>query len=1789
MLYKNSLLAGDANINELIESCGHIVPNDAREEGYMRTFTFNVVNAKPVSVPIKYEPIPEDYEYEESLVTEGSTRTIEGVKPGDETDADRWVFDHWNVYPCDASTGAPDKTNPVASSQYAALFGDQFDATSEKTTITCTAAVNDAYLFEPEYNQLPTCTLRIPESYDSTNSVYSYTSKTVACDPDKPVSISLETVKPGAAAEGSKWEFTGWNVYTYDATTGAVGAEPVSSDQYATLFGEDFKAWSKTTSVKNLTNQSYLFEPSYESYEDDAKSVIAVPKSYDAEHEKYNYITTEVSYDNDNPKTVDLQGVPGEVSNFTRWTVYPYDVSTGEADTAHPVSADDYEKLFGPDFDPAKENTSVQNNTRDPYLFAPTYSRALIPAVLEYNFFHSYGNGTGPCVIQAQIKRIVSGTVVDLPATVKEYVDYGNDTIELVQPVFAWDYESSGVWFWNGHSYSRPFRNNNQVVVLNLYHENCPRTTGSISLYPTPLDEMANAMGGATGCENLETINLGEGIESVFEFYDNPNLATVDLPGSLKRIESETFKNDKKLRNITLPSGLQVIGSSSFKNCSALSNINIPDGIYMDSSAFEGSGLTHVTLPGNTQYGIKNWNDYFVAGSSMFKNCKKLWSVTMQDNANTVPAQMFRGCSSLTDVNLPITLQSIGSYAFEGCTDLQEITIPENVSTIGASAFRNCSNLESIVIPEGVTRIEKNTFQNCTSLESVTLPSTINYIDDEAFRNCPKLHIVTIPDNVTEIGAYAFEGCSSLDSINIPAKTETINRGAFANCEALASVNVVDNGETLKVLGGSFVTDGKTIYDQEWFGAFENCKNLVSIDLRDNTTLIGEAAFRNCSKLKNIGIGSNVTSIQSEAFKNCVALESITLSDTLKTIWYEAFANCQELVVTSFGNSLEFIGRSAFANCKKLGEVVLPETVTEIQNHAFYRSGVTSINIPDGVETIEKGTFRESSLNEITLGSGLKSIGEYAFEDCLSLNAPTFPNGLETIDEYAFYNCDSFYFNNLTIPGSVEKLDDRAFGFCSSLSRLTLCDGVSGIDSDAFTGSVVHYLSVNGTTDVSCKTHFGELYSNSLSKSVRHLTVRGTETNKNGFRYFEKLTDVTFENGFETIGESSFQSCENLKTIIIPDSVKTIDNYAFAYCVSLGDSVEGVNIGSGVETIGKGAFSCTGIRSLTIPDSVKTIDLIAFSICNNLYDVTIGDDTSLTTIDSKAFQGCEYLGCLTVPGDKNFNYDGLPKVAELTVTGDSINSGAFANWPNLREATIADSVKTVGSNAFANGERFNTVKIGMNVETLPASAFDGCPIEDVTLNGNGSFNFDNLPKSTIRNINVKGEALKQNAFTGYPELSSVNFDNTVSSIGANALSNCPVLGEIELPDSVKTIGDGAFQSCTYLSDVELGNKVTSIGDRAFSGCISLPEIELPDSVTTIGTAAFSGCSSLEGIAIPDKVTSVSAQAFYNCTSLETALLFEGVQNVSELAFANCSSLRTLSLPSTLRTIGDNAYNSCSKLKNLTIPRSVASIGASTFKDCTDLETAFVWGRTTTVGTDVFANDPDLTIYAYDSSPTDFYALSAEIPFFPIVNTHLDNDGYEDEPITEIQTVEDNDTGFGLYMDVFNNLEMLGVQLKTDEGTNDMRFVAVLNEGIVAEATRNHDIEDYGFVIAKTSKNSTYATSEENIQKITLGAPNTMTLSCRKTSNKVSGNYGIYSTSDTKYKYITLGIKNVDKNPTQGLAVRFYVKTHSGRTYYAKYNIDYTGCAASYSLLFEGDNTATFKDEWKDMPLYEEGE
>ena len=154
-------------------------------------------------------------------------------------------------------------------------------------------------------------------------------------------------------------------------------------------------------------------------------------------------------------------------------------------------------------------------------------------------------------------------------------------------------------------------------------------------------------------------------------------------------------------------------------------------------------------------------------------------------------------------------------------------------------------------------------------------------------------------------------------------------------------------------------------------------------------------------------------------------LFEITLPLSLKTVGFNSFYGCDQmkrasvpaLVASSLPNSLEevelisgtSIANGAFKKFNNLCRIVLPDTITEIGESAFFGcASLESIKLPDSITSLEKNVFSGCyALKEIVIPSSVTSIGEAAFSGCKSLEKITMPSNLQTLGKNAFAGCTS--------------------------------------------------------------------------------------------------------------------------------------------------------------------------------------------------------------------------------------------------------------------------------------------------------------------------------------------------------------------------------------------------------------------------------------------------------------------------------------------------------------------------------------------------------------------------------------------------------------------------------------------------------------------------------------------------------------------------------------------------------------------------------------------------------------
>ena len=190
-----------------------------------------------------------------------------------------------------------------------------------------------------------------------------------------------------------------------------------------------------------------------------------------------------------------------------------------------------------------------------------------------------------------------------------------------------------------------------------------------------------------------------------------------------------------------------------------------------------------------------------------------------------------------------------------------------------------------------------------------------------------------------------------------------------------------------------------------------------------SVTSIGGYAFCGCISLTSITIPESVTSIGENAFIFCEALTSITIPNSVTSIEVAAFAYCSSLISITIPNSVTSIGIAAFASCSSLNSIVVEGGNTVYDS----RENCNAI-IETETNTLIAGCQTTTIPNSVT------SIGNEAFEGCISLTSITIPNSVTSIGGGAYSGCSAL--TSITIPNSVTSIGGGAFSGCSALADI---------------------------------------------------------------------------------------------------------------------------------------------------------------------------------------------------------------------------------------------------------------------------------------------------------------------------------------------------------------------------------------------------------------------------------------------------------------------------------------------------------------------------------------------------------------------------------------------------------------------------------------------------------------------------------------------------------------------------------------------------------------------------------
>lgn len=499
--------------------------------------------------------------------------------------------------------------------------------------------------------------------------------------------------------------------------------------------------------------------------------------------------------------------------------------------------------------------------------------------------------------------------------------------------------------------------------------------------------------------ESIDGVNIKSIANNAFVASDNTKpLQSINMENA-SYLTTFSFSDFTNLKHATLPRTLVEIPQKAFFNC-PLTTINLPGTVEkIDNYAFKGTSLSgSLYLP----------NSLKTIGISAFEGLKLTGTLTIPDSVTTISNEAFYNDKFTKLVIGPnSSLTTIGNNAFRNNQISNAIALPKSLTTVGYNAFR-ANSIPKLALNYGLKSIGYEAFESNKITGTINIPVTVEKIDTQAFRS-NQIEAVIFNKNsaLTTLGSYAFYNNKISNAIMMPKGLTKISSYVFSN-NTISSLSFEEGSVATVIERDAFSTQSNSIKGKLEipasvtsidFWAFTRALNVESLTFGENSklTTLGEAVFTG-NTIKKVIIPSSLVSInwggQGGSFTQ---------------------AGIEELIFEE-NSHLEKIDRLAF-QLNKISKVVIPKSVKTIGVRAFSSNRIASLTFEEGsvLTTIGGGAFSNNSLTTEGLGklpSSLTTLDTSAFVlnsaiTQITLTSPTdiegWPDG-GTIDVSGYNN-----------------------------------------------------------------------------------------------------------------------------------------------------------------------------------------------------------------------------------------------------------------------------------------------------------------------------------------------------------------------------------------------------------------------------------------------------------------------------------------------------------------------------------------------------------------------------------------------------------------------------------------------------------------------------------------------------------------------------------------------------------------------------------------------------------------
>lgn len=626
--------------------------------------------------------------------------------------------------------------------------------------------------------------------------------------------------------------------------------------------------------------------------------------------------------------------------------------------------------------------------------------------------------------------------------------------------------------------------------------------------------------------------------------------------------------------------------------------------------------------------------------------------------------------------NIPESVKEIGARCFSNNRNLTDLDIPDNVTFLGWEAVSSCYNLKNLNFGNGITEIgfvfeycnklENVTFGNClqyfrfdnlygTSIKNLYFPESVNQLYDydidvddikkleNVFINNDKYYdingvlysreknkLLIYPNSKKTEQYFVPEGITELSAISnyyirelyIPS---TVTEIGEIDSNVLENINVSEDNPAFYSINGilfSKKTNELLIYPK-----YNKTESLI----------IPEGIIKTCdinsTTLKILNIPSTLTELGKIY---CDSLENITVNEQNKNY-------CSIDGVLYDKDVTELI---LFPVCRNLEELKMPDSVkcvTSTFATKYLKNIILNKNCTQFDGAFLEGIYGESSLENIFVDDGNQKY--YSKNGVLMQRGTDYdyivvyppknknksfeiPDGTQII---YFRGRNIEYLENVYIPASAEKMHWQSFAYCPNLKNIF-------VDKDNKSFSDID----------------GVLYNKNQTTILKYPRGR-------------KEKSLTLPDTIETISSSAFYYCDNLTSIVFPDSLTDFDSI-FWFCDNLktftfSKQIQHINKTIGYKCeggMGHGGASDEKMDGVTIRGYSGTVaetyakenDFTFISLGN--VENTLGDvngDGVISILDATEIQ--KYLASLSELNENqiilaDFNKDGIISIVDAT-------------------------------------------------------------------------------------------------------------------------------------------------------------------------------------------------------------------------------------------------------------------------------------------------------------------------------------------------------------------------------------------------------------------------------------------------------------------------------------------------------------------------------------------------------------